>query len=412
VKILPELRQTFPVKYGSLSIDPRHDTSADGVRLSYYEDDRDWEHSFTYSTGSQDNPTYHKFYSMDLSKFRFGGQVSLSRDGRTAIGQILHKDGTASLVELPLKGRLLGFLERQGWLPMPQVAHLPDRATAFDQNPAGGLAVAIQKTVYLSQGNQLQPWKAFQHTVRDVEYLADGTLAVVTEDQNAAGLARFTFHLTAPGEREPTVLPLAEVHPEDYEKDVHQRCARLEFLQGANLAEKERFLEKAGWLSIQPGVFKDHHTLGPDLVAVLEDGLRLFRYDRSTGEAVAGACLELPRQLDLKRPMQSLDNGRWVVLDDRDVALWDARSGKLACLLPEVRELQVTPEGQLSFTDPEGGRHLLPPDQAHTVKEQQWYQRALAARLLERPAQAPQRTTIEMLDGQLRVGSALLRIRR
>ncbi len=401
------------MKYGSVSIDTRQDTAADGVRLSYYEDDRDWEHSFTYNTGSQDNPTYHKSYSMDLGKFQFGGQVSLSRDGRTAIGQVLHKDGTASLVELPLKGRVLGFLERQGWLPMPQVARLPDKATAFDQNPAGGLAVAIKNTVYLSQGNQLLPWKAFQHTVRDVEYLTDGTLAVVTEDQNAAGLARFNFHLTSPGQSEPAVLPLAEVHPEDYEKDVHQRCARLEFLQGANLSEKERFLERAGWVASQGGGFKPHQFLGSDLVAVLDAAPRLYRYDRPSGEATAGAELELPQPaVDLTRQMHALENGRWVVLADRDVPVWDGQTGKLVALLPEVSELQVTAEGQLSFTDPEGGRHLLAPDQAHTVKEQQWYQRALAARLLDRPALAPQRTTIELLDGQLRVGSSLLRIRR
>lgn len=413
MKILPELRQTFPVKYGSLSIDTRQDESADGVRLSYYEDDRDWEHSFTYSTGSQDNPQYHKFYSMDLSKFRFGGQVSLSRDGRTALGQVLHKDGTACLVDLPLKGRWLGFFERQGWLPMPVVARLPDKATAFDQNPAGGLAVAIKNTVYLSQGNQLEPWKAFQHTVRDVEYLSDGTLAVVTEEEGRAGLSRFNFHLAAPGESQPTVVKFSEVYREAYEKDIQQRCSSLELLQGATLSEQERFLEKAGWLTAQTGGFKPHQLLGSDLVAVLDSAPRLYRYDRPSGEAVPGAELELPqRKLDLTRQMRALENGRWVVLADRDVPVWDGQTGKLAALLPEVSEFQVTAEGQLSFLDPEGGRHLLAPDQAHTVKEQPWYQRALAARLLDRPAVPRERTGLEVLDGQLRVGSTLLRIRR
>jgi len=411
VKILPELRQAFPVKYGSLSIDTRHDVSADGTRLSYYEDDRDWEHTFTYS--SQDNPQYRKFYSMNLSKFRFGGQVSLSRDGRTALGQVLHKDGTARLVDLPLKGRWLGFFERQGWLPMPVVARLPDRATAFDQNPAGGLAVAIKNTVYLSQGNLLEPWKAFQHTVRDVEYLSDGTLAVVTEEEGRLGLGRFNFHLTAAGESQPTVVGFAEVHRETYEKDIQQRCSSLELLQGATLSEQERFLEKAGWLTAPAGGFKPHRLLGSDLLAVLDSAPRLYRYDRPSGEATAGAELELPqRKLDLTRQMQALDNGRWVVLADSDVPIWDGQTGKLVALLPEVSEFRVTAEGQLSFLDPEGGRHLLARDQAHTVREQQWYQRALAARLLDRPAAPRERTGLEVLDGQLRVGTTLLRIRR
>lgn len=411
---MSELRQTYPVKYGALSIDQRTDTAFDtGESLRYSYDDRDWNHDFTYYRAQpNEREEYKSFYHLNLDRFNLTPQVALSADGRTAIGQLVHQDKTASLVDLPLKRsfprRVGGFLERQGWLEMPRVLDLPEPARAFTLGPKGELAVALGQNVYLKAGNKLEPWQTYRDTIKDIEYLSDGTLAVVTE-KPGLGMDRFRFHLTSPGESEPTVVTPRALYPADYGSDVVARCEKLAFLKGSTFEQMERFLEHADWLATPTGAYKPHQFVGGKVV-ILDARPQVWNFDRASGKATPGPVLELPLEpLDFKKPLLALEGG-FLTLPGESVPVWD-QAGKLAIFLPGVTDVSVTPKGHLKFRDPERGEHTMAPSGIQAMKQQDWWRRATGARLLGREPGETSKTGLQLLNGQLRVGGTFLKVR-
>lgn len=383
--------------------------------LSYFENDRDGEHSYTYRRMTCDD-VYLGFYDLPLyhDRFQMSGQVALSPDGDQAIGQRRRKDGGYELVELPLRtrsltGKIGNFLRRAMKLTPRQIVKLPQPADAFDLGPNGKIAVAMGKSVHLyDREHGLTPWKTFQDTIQDVQYLDDGTLAVLTEKRMGPD-----FHLFQ-GE-ESLTLPFRQVDPQHHARLLENRCQGVDLGQDLKPEERERFLDNSQWLQKEIGGWKPHQSLGPGLVAV-HDGPAptLWSYDASRGVATATTRLQA-------HDLIAVDPGRKLALSPSGshllqlneqpghVPVWETRTGHLLAVLPHVREVALTEEG-VRFIDPAGTQHQVALEEIGSVKNQPWYRKALTAGLLD---SQPVTTGhgLRQEGDRLRVGGHFLRIR-
>ncbi|MEW6280120.1 MAG: hypothetical protein AB1758_15945 [Candidatus Eremiobacterota bacterium] len=419
--MIRELRSIYPYEFGGVRVRQSVDRCpATGESLHYWYDHEDGKHGFHYYPLDNEQKLLHA-YSIDRDRLDLTGQVSLSADGYTAVGQVRRKDGTCELIELPLRrrfpSRLLGVLERMGWRSPRVLATLPEPARAFDLGPRGELAVALGDTVHFLEAGQLKPWKTFQTRIQDVEYLSDGTLCVMTEAR-PTDLGP-TFHLGG-GQgpplqgSAPVSLSLRDVHPEAYRSSVEVPCSSVAFLKDAPFEEKERFVERCAWLVDASGKSRwaPHVALGNGRVAVLGDTTpTLWQFDPATGDATRGATLE-PCDMAGWDRLRWFDGGLAVLPPDgkpASVPLWDGASGALLGVLPLVTGVEVADE-RLKFTDPTGGEHTVRLRDVGALKEEPWYRQAMASLALGSRTVAGPAAGVRVENGQLRVGNTRVRL--
>lgn len=401
---LPELRRQYKMDgAGCLSVKPS-EAQCGNESLHYWWDHQEHKHGFHSMRDGSDRLV--NGYYVDEGKIDLCGEVALTNKGRRAVGQHRRKDGVHELLELPLR-KPLGFLQRWGWVAPRAVMELPKKCKAFDVGPRGQIAAVFDNEVHVGTPEQgLTPWKTFSTTVRDVHYLADGTLSVALSGGWTA--QTYVFELHSPGGEQGRV-DFKTLHPEAYYHHGLRQLERLSFLAKDLSPEAARAcVDNLEWLRADSGSFESHRHLGG--ADVLTAGARptLWQVDPQTGQATRECPLELPEglSLDFGKPMHALSDH--LVLADGTAAVWEKATGKLLGLLPEVSKLD-TRQGLIAFVDREGQPHTLHPGQVPGCKNEPWYRRTLHGQVL---GAVPESLSGVRLEGaHVNVGGTKIRIR-
>lgn len=295
---------------------------------------------------------------------------------------------THALVSVPVHGHWyqepLRALQRRGWLVHPKVlTYLPESPNAIDIGPDNEVAVSAGNKVLKYTNKQgLRPWAELPGAVRDLEFLSDGSLAVMAGE----GVER-TFHHLDSG----TVLSLKELYPQRHESEVNSRVSGVKFLANASLAAKESFLAQGSWLKAQWG-WKRHEAVAARgdqaPVAVItrepDEPNQLYIFDPVSGRA---GCLGALKHPDSNRfgsgrgELLWSDDGRYVVFTTKpeqehgacDATVFSLETGEGA-LVPGVRDLSFEGD-QLCFRLP---TRVVKVPLARTpeIKAEPWYTEA------------------------------------
>ncbi len=405
---LPELRRHYKMDHSWMSVDPGRDEGG-GEELHYWWDDRDYQHGFHYHNAGSEK--LKRGYYIHGNKMDLSNTIAMREDGRRVVGQARLKDGAYHLVDLPLKGKVLGCLQRWGWVGLKSLQKLPGEARAFDVRNSREVAVAIGQDVRRGElGHGLSPWKTYQDTVKDVHYLPDGTLSVLLERSAAGGSNRYRLELTAPDGQEASIS-FKELHPERYLKAVRLELGQAKFLTTeVTDANAESLLENLEWLRGGNGYFQKHQALREDRVLVMGAEPTLWTCDHATGSGSDARLLEMPEKFDFEKG-QVVGDGTLVALSGPKAPVWDGATGKLLTVLPEVTGLEAR-NGLLGFTDREGTSHRVALEQLPTLKNQGWYQRTLLGQVLGGASDTPPARTGVRLEGQhVNVGGTKVRMR-
>ncbi len=317
--------------------------------------------------------------------------------------------GPSYLVDVPLRkgifGKLPAALRRRGWLPQKVLTALPPDAGAFDVGPDKSVAVAQNDRVLrYTRKHGLQPWLQLSQKVEDLEYLSDGSLAVMTSSARVGS----DVYLFKPGqEKQPLFVPFSQAFPEEYEGRLRQRVGSLAFLQDAPLAEVERFLDHSDWLKSEQDSWRPWKPCtgfnGRDKSAVViwQQAPELWTYDRPGGQATSLGPLVYPESERFRAPAQHefqaeiCQDGAYLVARSRpaetdgpvDVAVWDLRTGQSE-LVPGVRKVELDKEkNHLSVQIITGEQKTIPLDAVASVKNETWYLKARMADLLDSDAE-------------------------
>ena len=274
-----------------------------------------------------------------------------------------------ALVSVPVHGHWyqepMRALQRRGWLVNPKVlTYLPESPTAIDIGPHNEVAVSAgNKVLKYTRHDGLLPWADFPDKVGDLEFLSDGSLAVM-----AGSGAERTFHHLDSGR----VLSLKELFPQRYESELNSKIAGVKFLTGASVEVKERFLTDSSWLQAQYGWKQHEATAAPDpdapVAVVVRDSNnpQLYIFDPLSGKAGSLGNLKHPDSNRFNNGRGEFvwsDDHRYLIFTTRpdkehgacDATVFSMETGQGA-LVPGVRDLSVEGD-QLCFRLPSRGGH-------------------------------------------------------
>ncbi len=305
--------------------------------------------------------------------------AALTPDGQEALFSV-RRGSRHEILTAPVRLDAAGWLARQ-FTPPRCLAVAPDEVTDLDVAPDGAVAVAMHDQVRELRDGRLGPALQLPDHVVDVQYLADGSLAVCTGFPYDSPTRRYFW---APDGVTPmTEVPLSSISQEKYEKFLRQKFQGT-FLEGRPVEELERFDGGGDWLR-NDGQFKAHQAFenpaNPDQAAVLvqqRKDLSLWSYRHSDG---------LARDLGtLHGEDPQACQGLWSP-DGRALGLWDLHATPVIAevfqfggdqagqrtTLVDVQGLQADPQaGAISFDVP-GGRAQVSLTEAPQVATQPWY---------------------------------------
>lgn len=411
---LTPLRNQYPLKYDRLEVDSSCDRRA-GEDLHYWYDDREDVHGFHYHDVGVDK--LKRGYYIDGRTLDLESTIAMSADGYRVIGQHRKKDDSYELIELPLRtrfpGRMVGFLQRRGWVAPNRVTALPQKAQAFDLGPGGKLAVALGKDVRIhTKAHGLTPWKTFQDKVRDVHYLADGTLAVVTEKLGQYGPMRHDIWLHAPDGTEGHAT-FKDLYPAKYAEHIEKCLKGVKFLSPERTREEsEQCLESLDWLRAPTGAWAEHAALGPTTALVMDaEGATCWTVDPRSGEGRNPRRLEQGMfSQDFKQPLHAAREGRYLLLEGKNTQVWDTTTGKLHALLPATADFQVGETG-VRFVDREGASHEVGWEELPNERNQPWYARSLEGQILDGASADRSRLGVRLTTDHVNIGGTTIRRR-
>ncbi|GMU55661.1 MAG: hypothetical protein AMXMBFR33_48070 [Candidatus Xenobia bacterium] len=313
------------------------------------------------------------------------------------------------LVDVPLRkgifGKLPAALRRRGWLPQKVLTALPPDAGAFDVGPDKSVAVAQNDRVLrYTRKHGLQPWLQLSQKVEDLEYLSDGSLAVMTSSARVGS----DIYLFRSGQaKEPRFVPFSEAFPEVYERRLRERVQSVDFLRQASLPEVERFLDNCDWIKDSRDSWRPWQPsssasgLQKSAVVLWKQSPELWTYDRSSGQATSLGPLAYPeseRFAKIERHQfepEITQDGAYLVARSAparegaavDVAVWDLVTGKSE-LVPGVRQVELdTEKNQLRVQIVTGEQKLIALDSVASLKKEDWYLKARMADLLDSGAE-------------------------
>ncbi|MCE7872165.1 hypothetical protein DYH09_17535 [bacterium CPR1] len=315
--------------------------------------------------------------------------------------------GPSYLLDVPLRKGLLGKLpaamRRRGWIPQKVLTALPPDAGAFDVGPDNSVAIAQNDRVLrYTRKHGLQPWLQLSQPIEDLEYLSDGSLAVMTSSAKVGS----DVYLFRPGqEKDPRLVPFSEAYPELYDERLRARVNGVGFLRDASTTELERFVENSDWLKGKDSwrSWQSHTGYnGRDKSAVVQwkQAPELWTYNRASGESSLIGPLVVPESNRFGAPEQGHFQGE--VTQDAayfvarssptrqggpiDVAVWDLGTGRSE-LVPGVRDVKLDREkNQLNVRIITGEEKTLPLGTLGSLKNEAWYLKARMADLLDSEA--------------------------
>ncbi len=313
------------------------------------------------------------------------------------------------LVDVPLRkgffGKLPAALRRRGWLPQKVLTALPPDAGAFDVGPDKSVAVAQNDRVLrYTRKHGLQPWLQLSQNVEDLEYLSDGSLAVMATSARVGS----DIYLFRPGqEREPVFVPFSQAFPDLYERRARDSVQSVDFLRQVPLEEVERFLDNSDWIKNDQDSWRRFQPCagfnGKEKSAVVlwKETPELWSYDRASGQATPLGPMAYPES-ERFRPLDShsfrpeiSEDGAFLVARSRatkegapvDVAVWDLRTGKSE-LVPGVREVKLDREkNELNVQIITGEQKNLALGSLGSLKNEAWYLKARMADLFDPDAE-------------------------
>lgn len=316
--------------------------------------------------------------------------------------------GMDYLVDVPLKkgffGAVPAAMRRRGWLPQKVLMALPPDAGVFDVGPDKSVAIAQNDRVlrYTKKGG-LEVYAQLSKKVQDLEYLSDGSLAVMTE--GAIGSDIYVF---PNGKKEdPYFVPFSQGFPERYERGLRAKVESLKFLGGATLPELEKFLEKSDWIAASDRWRPWHANSSVDgnsssaVVLWKETGPELWSYDRAQGEARPVGPLTMPQSERLAAPERDqfrpelTDDGKYMLARSRpekqggpvDLAVWDMAGGQPE-LIPGVRDVKLdVAKNEVSMVIITGEQRTVDLGRVGELKNESWYRQARLADLLDSDAE-------------------------
>lgn len=304
------------------------------------------------------------------------------------------------LVDVPLKkgffGKLPATMRRKGWMPQKVLTALPPDAGAFDVAPDKSVAIAQNDRVLRwTRKHGLEPWLQLSRKVQDLEYLSDGSLAVLT----TADVGSDIYVFRRGKEQEPLFVPFAQAFPKDYESRLRSSVSGLRFLSDASVPELEKFLKNSAWIKTEERWrrWEDNSSYGNAVVLWKKEAPELWSYDRSQGTARPLGFLTMPPSERLEKPdrfrfeAEATEDGRFLVARSRpkktgeplDLAVWDLEKGGVE-LIPGVREVQLdAAQSSVSVQILTGEQRTIPLAGVSELKKEDWYRKALLADLLD-----------------------------
>lgn len=265
---------------------------------------------------------------------------------------------------------------------------LRENTEAVEFDAQGRLLVARENSVQLCDQGQLQPYLEFPGKVQDINTLSDQGLCIRVATPNYAGYA---LYYLAPESQQPVKLAHSAVGPIQIEQSA-------EFIQKFSSEEREKFLEdNSGW---NPWWARVNGKSMVDCPAPQGNATVAFhpqenRFYARSGTQDLGEIhwinggnshnLHFRHGVDPSSACWSQDGRLFAVCsqappdwDDsiRDAWVWDSQT-RTGQLIPQVHSVETIPEGHLLVHGPKGQNHLLRAEDLSTLREQDWYQKAL-----------------------------------